>query len=190
MAHGDVWIQTRGRAKRKRPHCSGPFARLRVRISRTAAPSIRRKTIGDWSTLQFEAVHCFSGCFSSSFGSFGGFLSSFFGSLFWFFGGACAAGAGFLGASAGFAAGFSGAAGGGGLTAAGGFAGAGGLAASSCEFVFSCDGGGVNFFGGCVAPFVPFAVSGLRLAPASLFGLPAGGFTLLGCSAALGFEAL
>ena len=128
-------------------------------------------------------------------------MSSFFGSLFWFLGGACASVAGFLGASAGFAAGFSaaggfaaasgfGAAGGGGLTAGGCFAGAGGLAASSCEFVFSWDGGGVNFFGGCVAPFVPLSVSGLGLAPASLFGLPAGGFTLLGCSAGLGFEAL
>lgn len=77
------------------------------------------------------------------------------------------------------------------MTAAGCFAGADGLAVSSREFVFSCaGGGGVNFFGGSAAPFVSFVVSGYGLAPAFLFALLAGGFTLLGCSAAVGFEAL
>ena len=157
-----------------------------------------RVTIRDRSDLQSAAGQFLSGCFSPSFG---GFFSSFFGSFSWFLGAACAAGAGFFGASAG--AGFSAAggfaaaagfgAGGGGLTAAGGFAGAGGLAVSSREFVLSRDGGGVNFFGGCAAPFASFAVSGLALVFAALlFALPAGGFALLGCgcSAPAGFEAL
>jgi hypothetical protein len=36
---------------------------LRVRISRTTAPSIRRKTIGDWSTLQLKPFTASLGVF-------------------------------------------------------------------------------------------------------------------------------
>ena len=75
------------------------------------------------------------------------------------------------------------------MTAAGCFAGAAGLAASSREFVFSRGVGGVNFLGGCAALFVSFVVSGLGLAPALLFALPAGGFTLLGCAASFASSA-
>jgi hypothetical protein len=156
-------------------------------FERTEPASIAPSRFGP----RFKSGQFFSGCFSSSFG---GFFSSFFGSLSWFLGGACAAGAGFLGSSAGLAAGLgagagfsaaggfaagtgfgAGGGGGGGFTAAGCFAGVIGLAASSREFVLSRAGGaGVEFFAGC----------------ATLFGSRAGGFTLLGCSAALGIEAL
>jgi hypothetical protein len=76
------------------------------------------------------------------------------------------------------------------LTASGCFAGAAGLAASSREFVLSCDGGGVDFLGGCASPFASLAVLALGLVFALLFALPAGGFALLGCSVAAGFEAM
>ena len=64
------------------------------------------------------------------------------------------------------------------------------MAASSREFVLSRDGGGVNFFGGCAAPYASLAALGLEFALFSAFRAGVGGAALLGCSAPAGFEAL
>jgi len=63
------------------------------------------------------------------------------------------------------------------------------LAGSSREFVLSRDGGGVNFFGGCAAPFASLAALGLEFALFAAFRAGGGGVALLGCSAPAGFEA-
>ena len=63
------------------------------------------------------------------------------------------------------------------------------MAASSREFVLSRDGGGVNFFGGCAAPFASLAALGLEFASFSAFRAAGGGVALFGCSAPAGFEA-